>query len=53
MALLESKTGCLYCTHYNDCHKLRHDRSVFNKGCEDFEEDILFVELSEEEEYDD
>ena len=48
MALEESKTGCLYCIHYNGCYKLRHDRSVFDKGCEDFEEDTFFVEISYE-----
>lgn len=50
-----SETCCVHCEHYTTCFKLRHDRSIFNKGCEDFEKDLLFLELigkeDEEESY--
>lgn len=46
----KSKTSCLYCEHYTTCYKLRHDMSVYDKGCEDFEKDLYYLELVEEEE---
>lgn len=46
-----SKTSCIYCEHYTTCYKLRYDRSVYDKGCEDFERDEFYTELSEGEIY--
>ena len=40
-----SETCCVHCEHYTTCYKLRRDRSIFNKGCEDFEKDLVFLEL--------
>lgn len=46
-----SKTSCIYCEYYTTCYKLRYDRSVYDKGCEDFERDEFYTELSEGEIY--
>ncbi len=42
----KSKTSCVYCEHYCNCYKLQHDRSVYDKGCEDFEPDEFFIETN-------
>lgn len=47
----KSNTSCIYCEHYTTCYKLRHDRSIYDKGCEDFKRDVFYTELSEGEIY--
>lgn len=47
----QKSKGCVYCEHYTTCYKLRHDRSVYDKGCEDFARDEFYTELIEGETY--
>ena len=46
---MENQKQAVYIVNYTTCYKLRHDMRVYDKGCEDFEKDLYYLELVEEE----